>query len=169
MGNSVKTVLLLGGLSALLLAIGELLGGSGGLMVAFVIALLMNFGSYWFSDKIVLRMYRAQEVGPGHPLYAVVERLAARAGLPMPRVYIIPDPSPNAFATGRNPSHAAVAVTEGILQLLTWEELAGVISHELSHVKHRDILIQTIASVFGAAITYLAQFGMFFGGRDEEG
>ena len=116
-------------------------------------------------------MYNAQEVTESEApdLYHLVSQLVAKAGLPMPKVYIIPDPSPNAFATGRNPSHAAVAVTEGILRLLTWEELAGVICHELSHVKHRDILIQTIASVFGAAITYLAQFGMFFGGRDEEG
>jgi len=172
MGNSVKTVLLLGGLSALLLAIGELLGGSGGLMVAFVIALIMNFGSYWFSDKIVLRMYRAQEVGPDHPLSRVVARLTQRAGLPMPRVYVIPTLSPNAFATGRNPQHAAVAATEGILRLLDEQELEGVLAHELSHVKHRDILISSIAATLAATIMMvarMAQFAAFFGGgRDDD-
>jgi heat shock protein HtpX len=169
--NQLKTFLLMAALGALLVAIGGYMGGKNGATLALVIAFVMNIGSYWFSDKVVLRMYNAQEVTESEApdLYHLVSQLVAKAGLPMPRVYIIPDPSPNAFATGRNPSHAAVAVTEGILQLLTWEELAGVISHELSHVKHRDILIQTIASVFGAAITYLAQFGMFFGGRDEEG
>lgn len=169
--NQLKTFLLMAALGALLVAIGGYMGGKNGATLALIIAFVMNIGSYWFSDKVVLRMYNAQEVTESEApdLYHLVSQLVAKAGLPMPKVYIIPDPSPNAFATGRNPSHAAVAVTEGILQLLTWEELAGVISHELSHVKHRDILIQTIASVFGAAITYLAQFGMFFGGRDEEG
>ena len=128
----------------------------------------MNFGSYWFSDKIVLRMYRAQEVGPEHPLYQMVERrLAQRAGLPMPKVYIIPDPSPNAFATGRNPSHAAVAATEGILQVLSEHELEGVIAHELAHVKHRDILISSVAATMAAAIMMfarMAQFAAMFGG-----
>jgi heat shock protein HtpX len=169
--NQLKTFLLMAALGALLVAIGGYMGGKYGATLALIIAFVMNIGSYWFSDKVVLKMYNAQEVTESEApdLFHLVSQLVAKAGLPMPRVYIIPDPSPNAFATGRNPSHAAVAVTEGILQLLTWEELAGVISHELSHVKHRDILIQTIASVFGAAITYLAQFGMFFGGRDEEG
>ncbi len=169
--NQLKTFLLMAALGALLVAIGGYMGGKNGATLALIIAFVMNIGSYWFSDKVVLRMYNAQEVteSDAPDLYHLVSQLVAKAGLPMPKVYIIPDPSPNAFATGRNPSHSAVAVTEGILQLLTWEELAGVISHELSHVKHRDILIQTIASVFGAAITYLAQFGMFFGGRDEEG
>jgi heat shock protein HtpX len=169
--NQFKTFLLMAALGALLVAIGGYMGGKNGATLALIIAFVMNIGSYWFSDKVVLRMYNAQEVteSDAPDLYHLVSQLVAKAGLPMPKVYIIPDPSPNAFATGRNPSHSAVAVTEGILQLLTWEELAGVISHELSHVKHRDILIQTIASVFGAAITYLAQFGMFFGGRDEEG
>ncbi len=169
--NQLKTFLLMAALGALLVAIGGYIGGKNGATLALIIAFVMNIGSYWFSDKVVLSMYNAQEVteADAPDLYHLVSQLVAKAGLPMPRVYIIPDPSPNAFATGRNPSHAAVAVTEGILRLLTWEELAGVISHELSHVKHRDILIQTIASVFGAAITYLAQFGMFFGGRDEEG
>jgi heat shock protein HtpX len=169
--NQLKTFLLMAALGALLVAIGGYMGGKSGATLALIIAFAMNIGSYWFSDKVVLRMYNAQEVTESEApdLFHLVSQLVAKAGLPMPKVYIIPDPSPNAFATGRNPSHSAVAVTEGILQLLTWEELAGVISHELSHVKHRDILIQTIASVFGAAITYLAQFGMFFGGRDEEG
>ncbi len=133
----------------------------------------MNVGSYWFSDKIVLRMYNAQEISEQDDpkLYHLVQQLALKAGLPMPRLYIIPDESPNAFATGRNPQHAAVAVTVGILRLLTYEELAGVISHELGHVKNRDILIQSVAATVGAAITYLAHFGFFFGGRsdDEEG
>ena len=172
MGNSVKTVLLLGGLSALLLAIGEWLGGSGGLAIAFVFAVVMNLGSYWFSDKVVLRMYKAQEVGPDHPLSRIVERLTQRAGLPMPRVYVIPTLSPNAFATGRNPKHAAVAATEGILRLLDEQELEGVLAHELTHVKHRDILISSIAATLAATIMMvarMAQFAAFFGGgRDDD-
>ncbi|MBE3099139.1 MAG: M48 family metalloprotease, partial [Planctomycetes bacterium] len=143
MGNSIKTVVLLGILSALLLAIGELIGGADGLKIALAIAVVMNFVSYWFSDKIVLRMYRAQPVGPDHPLSRVVARLAQRASLPMPKVYVIPTMSPNAFATGRNPQHAAVAATEGILRILDEQELEGVLEHELSHVKHRDILISS--------------------------
>src|SRR6476620_5949932 len=141
MNNSLKTVLLLGLLSGVLLAIGELLGGAQGLVMAFMFAVVMNFVSYWFSDKIVLRMYRAQEVGPDHKLSVIVRRLATQASLPMPKVYVIPDASPNAFATGRNPHHAAVAATEGILRLMSDHELEGVIAHELAHVKHRDILI----------------------------
>jgi heat shock protein HtpX len=169
MNNTLKTTLLLGLLSGLLLAIGGALGGNGGLVIALGIAAVMNFGSYWFSDKIVLSMYSAQEVGPGHPLYSVVQGLASRAGLPMPRVYIIPQPSPNAFATGRNPSHAAVAATEGILQILSDEELEGVIAHELAHVKHRDILISSVAATIAATIMMVARFAMFFGGgrRDD--
>src|SRR5499427_11135174 len=131
MSNGVKTTLLLGLLSGIVLAIGEYFGGANGLMLAFIIAAIMNFGSYWFSDKIVLRMYRAQEVGPDHRLTQIVTRLAAKAGLPQPRCYVIPDPSPNAFATGRNPQHAAVAATEGILQILNDDELEGVLAHEL--------------------------------------
>lgn len=171
--NRVKTIVLLTALAALLVVIGGVIGGKNGATIALVIALVMNFGSYWFSDKIVLSMYHAQEVTESEApdLYNIVQQLADRAGLPMPRVYIIPDDSPNAFATGRNPSHAAVAVTEGILRLLSWEELAGVIGHELGHIKNRDILIQSIAATIGAAITYLAHFGFLFGGRsdDEEG
>ncbi len=170
MANSVKTVVLLGALSGILLVIGELAGGSQGLLVAFVFAIIMNIGSYWFSDKIVLRMYRARQVGPDHPLYQMVGRLVQRANLPMPKVYIIPDPSPNAFATGRNPSNAAVAATEGIMRVLNEQELEGVMAHELAHVKNRDILISSIAATIAAAIMLFARFAMFFGGgRDERG
>jgi heat shock protein HtpX len=169
MANGLKTALLLGVLSGLLLVIGEVAGGADGLLIAFGFAVLMNFGSYWFSDKIVLRMYRAQEVGPEHPLYQMTARLAQRAGLPMPKVYIIPDSSPNAFATGRNPSHAAVAATQGIMQVLSESELEGVIAHELAHVKHRDILTSSVAATIAAAIMMFARFAMFFGGgRDRE-
>ena len=167
MNNSLKTVLLLGLLSGLLLAIGELLGGAQGLVTAFLFAVVMNFVSYWFSDKIVLKMYRAQEVGPEHRLSVIVRRLATQAGLPMPKVYIIPDPSPNAFATGRNPSHAAIAATEGVLQLMSDHELEGVIAHELAHVKNRDILISSVAATVAAAIMMtarMAQFAAMFGG-----
>ena len=167
MSNTLKTTMLLAALSGLLLFIGELAGGRSGLIIALGFAVVMNVGSYWFSDKIVLAMYRAQEVGAGHQLYQIVQRLSQRAGLPMPRVYVIPDVSPNAFATGRNPEHAAVAATEGILRLLSEDELAGVIGHELAHVKHRDILISSIAATLAAAIMVLArmaQFAAFFGG-----
>jgi heat shock protein HtpX len=154
-----------------LLLLGDYFGGSSGLMMAFAFAALMNLGSYWFSDKIVLRMYRAQEVGPSHPLYQLTERLVRRANLPMPKVYIIPDSSPNAFATGRNPSHAAVAATQGIIQALSQPELEGVIAHELAHVKNRDILISSVAATMAAAIMMVARMAMFFGGSrdDREG
>jgi heat shock protein HtpX len=167
MSNGLKTALLLGALSGLLLAIGQALGGANGLVIAFGFAVIMNFVSYWFSDKIVLRMYGAKEVGAGHPLHGMVERLARQAGLPMPRVYVIPTMSPNAFATGRNPSHAAVAATEGIMRLLDARELEGVIAHELAHVKHRDILISSVAATIAAAIMMIAnmaRFAAFFGG-----
>ena len=175
MGNTVKTVLLLGLLSGLLLVIGELLGGQTGLIFAFVIAVVMNFGSYWFSDRIVLRMYRAQQVGPEHPLHQMTARLAQQAKLPAPKVYVIPTASPNAFATGRNPHHAAVAATEGIMRLLDKRELEGVIAHELAHVKHRDILISSVAATVAATIMLVARMAgwaaMFggFGGRDDRG
>jgi heat shock protein HtpX len=175
MTNTIKTAMLLGLLSAVLMFIGQALGGSSGLVLGFCFAVVMNFGSYWFSDKIVLRMYRAQEVGPGHRLYEIVASLSHRAGLPMPKVYVIPDPSPNAFATGRNPQHAAVAATEGILRVLSEEELAGVIAHELAHVKHRDILISSIAATLAAAImmiAHIARYAAIFGGGrsdDREG
>jgi len=169
MASGLKTAALLAGLSALFILIGGSLGGQQGMVFAFGLALVMNVGSYWFSDKIVLRMYRAQEVGPGHRLYEIVAALSQRAGLPMPKVYIIPDPSPNAFATGRNPQHAAVAATEGILRVLSEDELAGVIAHELAHVKHRDILISSIAATLAAAIMMISRFAMFFGGgRSDE-
>jgi heat shock protein HtpX len=171
MGNGIKTALLLGALSGLLLLIGDLIGGSQGLVMAFVIAAVLNLGSYWFSDKIVLRMYRAQEVPPSHPLYQTTERLARQGGLPMPKVYVIPDASPNAFATGRNPQHAAVAATEGIMRLLSQSELEGVLAHELAHVKHRDILISSVAATIAAAIMMVARMamyaGLFAGGRDD--
>ena len=172
MPNGLKTALLLGLMSGLLLAIGEVLGGANGLLIAFIFAAVMNFGSYWFSDKIVLRMYHAQEVATGHRLYSVVERLSRQANLPMPKVYIIPDPSPNAFATGRNPQHAAVAATEGILKILSDSELEGVIAHELAHVKHRDILISSVAATIAAAIMFAArtaQFAAMFGGYGGRG
>jgi heat shock protein HtpX len=171
--NQLKTIILLTALAVLFVIIGGAIGGKNGAKIALGIAVLMNLGSYWFSDKIVLSMYGAQEISEQDDpkLYHLVQQLTVKAGLPMPRLYIIPDESPNAFATGRNPQHAAVAVTHGILRLLSYEELAGVISHELGHVKNRDILIQSIAATVGAAITYIAQFGFLFGGRsdDEEG
>jgi heat shock protein HtpX len=171
MSNALKTALLLGLMSGVLLFLGEALGGAQGLVIGFFFAVITNFASYWFSDKIVLSMYGAQEVGPEHRLYHVVGRLASRAGLPQPRTYIIPEASPNAFATGRNPEHSAVAATEGILQLLNDDELEGVLAHELAHVKHRDILISSVAATLAAAIMMVSRFAMFFGGRrdDREG
>ena len=169
MSNVVKTALLLGALSAMFLFIGESVGGGQGLVVGFMFAAITNLASYWFSDKIVLRMYGAQEVGPEHKLYRVVSRLASRAGLPQPRCYVIPEQSPNAFATGRDPQHAAVAATAGILQMLDEDELEGVLAHELAHVKHRDILISSIAATLAAAIMMLSRFAMFWGGgRDSD-
>ena len=173
--SGMKTAILLATLSGLVILAGGAIGGQQGLVLAFGVALVMNVGSYWFSDKIVLRMYRATEVGAGHPLYQTTHRLAQKAGLPMPKVYVIPDASPNAFATGRDPNHAAVAATEGIMRLLSPAELDGVIAHELAHVKHRDILISTVAATLAAAIMMLArmaQFAAFFGGSrsdDREG
>ena len=171
MPNGLKTALLLGALSGMLLLLGDLLGGQQGLILAFGFAAMMNLGSYWFSDKIVLRMYNAQQVDASHPLYQMTQRLAIKAGLPMPKVYIIPDSSPNAFATGRNPEHAAVAATQGIMQALAPHELEGVIAHELAHVRHRDILISSVAATIAAAVMMLARMamyaGMFGGGRDD--
>lgn len=171
MPNGLKTALLLGALSGLLLLIGDRVGGPNGMLLAFVIAAVMNLGSYWFSDKIVLRMYHAQQVGPEHPLHRITERLARQADLPMPKVYVIPDASPNAFATGRNPQHAAVAATQGIMQVLSESELEGVMAHELAHVKHRDILISSIAATMGAAIVMGARMAMYAGiftGRSDD-
>lgn len=168
----------MGLLTVLLIFVGGAIGGQNGMVIAFAFALLMNFGSYWFSDKIVLRMYGATEVGAtdNPALYGMVDELRQRAGLPMPRVYVIPSAQPNAFATGRNPDHAAVAVSEGILRLLSRDELRGVIGHELAHVKHRDILIGTVAATVAGAISMLAnmaQWALIFGGgrssSDREG
>src|SRR5580765_2467277 len=164
MSNTVKTALLLGVLGAALIFFGGALGGEQGMILGFFFAVATNFASYWFSGTIVLSMYGAKEVGPGHRLYETVARLAARAGLPQPRCYVIPDASPNAFATGRNPAHAAVAATEGLLQTLNDDELAGVLAHELAHVKHRDILISSVAATLAAAIMMISRFAMFFGG-----
>jgi heat shock protein HtpX len=169
-----KTALLLGVLTVMFVLVGGAIGGKSGMTIALVMALGMNMVSYWFSDRIVLRMYRAQEVGEeGAPeLYSAVRRLAARAGLPMPKVYVMQQDQPNAFATGRNPEHGAVAVTTGIMHILSREELEGVLAHELAHIKHRDILIGTVAASIAGAISYLAhmaQWAMIFGGgRDDE-
>jgi heat shock protein HtpX len=174
--NTLKTMILMVSLSLILIWAGAALGGRSGMTMALMFALMMNLISYWFSDKIVLRMYRAREVTENEApeLYSSVRRLAQKAEIPMPKVYIIEQDQPNAFATGRNPSHAAVAVTTGIMRILSREELEGVIGHELAHVKHRDILIGTIAATIAAAISYLAQmaqWAMIFGGRsdDDEG
>ena len=175
MENRIKTVLLLAGMTVFLIFIGKLLGGRTGMYLAFILALGMNFFSYWFSDKIVLKMYGAQEVSPADApqLHQIVDELAREAGIPKPKVYIIPDDSPNAFATGRNPEHAAVAATEGIMRLLTPMELKGVLAHEIGHVQNRDILISTIAATMAGAIMILAdmaRFGAIFGmgSRDNE-
>jgi len=171
MSNTFKTAMLLGALSALLLLIGEALGGAQGLIVGFVFAAATNFASYWFSDKMVLSMYNAQEVDEtsAPQFYRMVRELATRANLPMPRVYLINEDAPNAFATGRNPEHAALAATTGILRVLSEREMRGVMAHELAHVKHRDILISTVSATMAGAISALANFAMFFGGRDENG
>ena len=178
MGNQLKTAVLLGVLTALIIVFGSALGGQNGMMIACIFALGMNLFSYWFSDTIVLRMYNAQEVSETEApeLFAIVHRLTAAAGLPMPKLYIIPDEAANAFATGRNPEHAAVAVTQGIMRLLGRDELEGVLAHELAHVKNRDILIGSVAAVLAGVITYIAnmaQWGAMFGGfsrsNDDEG
>jgi heat shock protein HtpX len=171
MFNLLKTAVLMAAITALFMAIGALLGGRAGMMLALALALGMNFFSYWFSDKLVLRMYNAQQVDEtsAPQFYRMVRDLAQRAQLPMPRVYLINEDAPNAFATGRNPDHAAVAATTGILRVLSDRELRGVMAHELAHVKHRDILISTISATMAGAISMLANFAMFFGGRNEEG
>lgn len=174
--NTMRTVLLMTGLTLLLVLAGSALGGKSGMMTAFIFACIMNIGTYWFSDKIVLAMYGAKEVSYAEApeIHSIVRELSMRAGIPMPKVYIIDNATPNAFATGRNPEHAAVAVTRGIVSLLTREELSGVLGHELAHIKHRDILIGTIAATVAGAISMLAnmaQWSMYFGGRrdDREG
>lgn len=172
--NWLKTFLLMGVMTAIVVFIGEVVGGRSGMMMAFGFAVIMNFTSYWFSDKIVLSMYGAKQVDESESpqLFSIVRRLTQNAGLPMPKVYIIPDGQPNAFATGRDPNHAAVAVTEGIMRLLNEDELEGVLAHELAHVQHRDILIGTIAATMAGAvmmISRMAQFAMIFGGgRDDD-
>ncbi|MCJ7459421.1 MAG: zinc metalloprotease HtpX [candidate division Zixibacteria bacterium] len=172
--NTLKTAFFLTLLTLLLIFIGRILGGNSGMVIALIFAAVLNLGSYWFSDKIVLGIYRAQKIeeGDNPGLYRIIRRIASQAGLPMPKVYIIPTDSPNAFATGRNPEHSAVAVTSGILRILSEEELEGVISHEMSHIKNRDILISSIVATVAGAISMLAQMAQFAaifgGGRDEE-
>ena len=171
MFNLMKTAVLMAAITALFMAIGGMVGGRSGMMLALVVALGMNFFSYWFSDQMVLKMYNAREVDETSAprFHAMVRELAQRAELPMPRVYLIDEAAPNAFATGRDPEHAAVAATTGILNVLTERELRGVMAHELAHVKHRDILISTVSATMAGAISMLANFAVFFGGRDSEG
>ena len=168
--NNFKTTMLLASMIAMLVLLGNAFGGARGMMFMFILSAGMSFASYWYSDKIVLAQYNAQEVtAQSNPkLYGMVEKLAQNGKLAMPKIYIIPSDVPNAFATGRNPEHAAVAVTAGIQRLLTDDELAGVLGHELTHVKNRDTLISTIAAIIGGAISTIAQFGMFFGGRSDD-
>jgi heat shock protein HtpX len=171
LGNWLKTSILMAGIMALFAVIGAYIGGSSGMLLALLFGGAMNFFAYWFSDTMVLKMYNAQPVDEASApqFYAMVRELAQRAGLPMPRVYLIDEAQPNAFATGRNPENAAVAATTGILQMLSARELRGVMAHELTHVQHRDILIATISATMAGAISALANFAMFFGGRDSDG
>ena len=171
LGNWLKTSILMAGIMALFGVIGSLIGGASGMIMALLFGGAMNIFAYWFSDSMVLKMYNAQEVDEASApqFYAMVRELAQRAGMPMPRVYLIDEAQPNAFATGRNPEHAAVAATTGILHLLSAREIRGVMAHELAHIQHRDILISTISATMAGAISALANFAMFFGGRDSEG
>lgn len=174
--NALRTAFLLTTLTLILVFVGQMVGGRSGAVVFFFLAVVMNFGAYWFSDKLVLRMYRAQPISPSDAprLYSTVQELATSAGLPMPRVYLIPNDSPNAFATGRNPQHAVVAVTNGILNLLSEDELRGVLAHELAHIKNRDMLIGSIAATLAGAVSmlaFMARWGAIFGGfggRDDD-
>ena len=170
-GNWLKTSLLMAAIMALFGVIGSMIGGSNGMLLALLFGGVMNVFAYWFSDKMVLRMYNAQEVDEASApqFYGMVRELAQKAGMPMPKVYIIDEAQPNAFATGRDPEHAAVAATTGIIELLNERELRAVMAHELAHIKHRDILISTMTATVAGAISMLANFGMLFGGRDEEG
>lgn len=175
MTSQIKTLVLMAALSAVLIFMGGALGGQQGILIALVFALIMNVGSYWYSDKIVLSMYRAQELSPADApvVHQIVDELARNAGIPKPRLYIVPQEAPNAFATGRNPQHGVIAVTQGIMRLLPPEQLRGVLAHEMAHIANRDILVQSVAGVIASAITAIAnmlQFAMIFGGnRDEEG
>ncbi len=171
MFNLMKTAILMAAITALFMLLGRMLGGPSGMMLALVVALGMNFFSYWFSDKIVLKMYKAREVddSTAPQFVAMVRELATNAGIPMPKVYLIDEDAPNAFATGRNPDNAAVAATTGIIRMLSARELRGVMAHELAHVKHRDILISTISATMAGAIGMLANFAMMFGGRGGDG
>ncbi|MDP2863139.1 MAG: zinc metalloprotease HtpX [Desulfobacterales bacterium] len=177
MGNNFKATILLAVMTAFIVLVGQMMGGTGGMIIALFLAAGMNFFSYWFSGKIVLRMYKAQEVTPDETpqVYDIVRKLAVRAGLPMPKIYVIPEKSPNAFATGRNPEHAVVAVTEGLLELMNREEIEGVLAHELAHIKNRDILIGSIAATLAGAImgiASMARWSAIFGGArsdDDEG
>ena len=171
MFNLMKTAILMAAITALFMLIGRWLGGPAGMMLALAVAVGLNFFSYWFSDKIVLKMYNAREVddSTAPQFVGMVRELAQRAGLPMPKVYLIDEDAPNAFATGRNPEHAAVAATTGIIRALSARELRGVMAHELAHVKHRDILLSTISATMAGAIGMLASFGMMFGGRSGDG
>ncbi len=171
MFNLMKTAVLMAAITALFMAIGAMIGGRTGMLLALLVAVGMNFYSYWFSDQLVLKMYNAREVDETSAprFYAMVRELAQRAELPMPKVYLIDEAAPNAFATGRDPEHAAVAATTGIINVLSDRELRGVMAHELAHVKHRDILISTVSATMAGAISMLANFAAFFGGRDEHG
>jgi heat shock protein HtpX len=171
MFNLMKTAILMAAITALFMLIGRWIGGQAGMMLALVVALGMNFFSYWFSDSIVLKMYKAREVDDSSApqFVAMVRELAQKAGIPMPKVYLIDEDAPNAFATGRNPEHAAVAATTGIIRVLSARELRGVMAHELAHVKHRDILISTVSATMAGAIGMLANFGMMLGGRGGDG
>lgn len=169
--NDMRTFVLLAALTALLLVLGNILGGHSGLMIALVMAFIMNVGSYWFSDSIVLKMYKAQPLDPSNPVYQILHELAQKAHIPMPKAYLIDDPTPNAFATGRNPEHAAIAVTRGILQSLSKEELTGVLAHEMAHVVHRDTLIGTVSATIAGAISSFANIFMWTsaaGGHQQE-
>jgi heat shock protein HtpX len=167
--NRIRTFMLMAAMVALFMGVGFLIGGRSGATIALVMASAMNLFAYWNSDKMVLRMHRAQEVGPDHPLHAIVEPLAARAGLPMPRVYIVEQEQPNAFATGRNPENAAVAATTGLMRMLDRDEIAAVMAHELAHVQNRDTLVMTVTATLAGAISMLGNFAFFFGGNRENG
>ncbi len=176
MKNMFKTTILLAALTGLLVLAGRVIGGTGGMIIGFAFAVILNFGSYWYSDKIVLKMYRAKEVSPAEApnLHRIVDGLVMKSGLPKPKVYIVESGMPNAFATGRNPEHAAVAATTGILELLSYEEIEGVLAHELAHVKNRDTLISAIAATLAGVVTFMANMAQWaaifggFGGRDDD-